>query len=92
MSCAGSLILIEKMLVGRVKEKIMYSGNVISSPAAAAALVLILSILQAAFQWKQQINICRVGSIERVESRYLREIWMGKTSQIAIFLIMGKGT
>lgn len=70
----------------------MYSGNVISSPAAAAALVLILSILQAAFQWKQQINICRVGSTERVGIRYLREIWMGKTSQIAIFLIMGKGT
>lgn len=91
MSCAGSLLLIEKMLVGRANEKIKHSDNAISSPAAAA-LVFILSILQAAIQWRQQINICRVGSIERVEIRDLRESWMGKTGNFAICLTMGKGT
>lgn len=54
--------------------------------------MLILSILQAAIQWKQQMKICRVGSIERVEIRDLRESWVGKTSLFAICLTMGKGT
>lgn len=89
---AGSLILTEKMLVGRAKEKIRHPGNVIFSTAAAAARVLILSISQAATQWKQQISICRTGSTGRVVIRDSRKSWVNKTGHFAFWLTMGKGT
>lgn len=91
MAHAGSLILTEKMLVGRAKEKIRHPGNVIFSTAAAAR-VLILSISQAATQWKQQISICRTGSTGRVVIRDFRKSWVNKTGHFAFWLTMGKGT
>jgi len=52
VSLTGSLMLTEKILVERAKEKIRHLATVILS-TTAAALVLILCILYTAIQWKE---------------------------------------